>query len=139
MLRPQSALGLQAKFQRFSFGSAFAKLFDVLVGHLNRANKRFAFAHAVTIRAARYEELMLVGDFEVMLGYGGGMLGVKTFYSVESGSHQTRNHLITMVQAGMRENGHAAGLVDEFNSGGGRHFKLRNPSRPILFKIPLES
>ena len=34
--------------------------------------------------------LIFVGDFQIMLGHRGGMLGVKTFNAVEPGSDQSR-------------------------------------------------
>ena len=94
----------------------------MLIGQLDRADERFAFAHAMAIRAAGHEQIKLVRDLQVMLGDRGGMFRVKTFDSVQTRLDQLGNDLIASVQPRMRHDREATGLVNQFDGVGERTF-----------------
>ena len=112
--------------------------FDVFVGQLDGADERLALAEAVAIGTAGDEQVELVGDFQVTLGQRGGMLGVKTFDAVQPGVHERRNDFVRAVQSGMRHDGEAAGLVNQFDALQRGHLGLGHPGGPVLFEKPLE-
>ena len=122
---------------RISFGGL--EFFDVLVRQLDGADERFAFAHAVAIRAAGDEQIVLVGDVaDNAAAVGGGMLGVKTFDAVQPGRHQIGDDFVGAVQSRMRHDGETAGLVDQFDRFERGHLGLGHPGGAAFFKKPLE-
>jgi hypothetical protein len=66
------------------------------------------------------------------------MFRVKAFDAVEAGFGHRRDDFIGMIQAGMRQHGHPAGILDQINCFGSGHFELGNKRRPILLEETLE-
>ena len=68
---------------------------------LHPADERFAFAEAVAIGAAGDQQVMAVGDLQVILGHGRRVFGMETFQAVQARCGQRRNDFVAAIQAGM--------------------------------------
>src|SRR6266542_6860111 len=95
----------------FTPGSGL-ELLHVFVGQSNRADERFAFAQAVTVRAAGDGQVEFLRDSHVVLGGRRCVFGVKTFKAVEAGLYEVGDDPVGAVQAGMRHDGKPARLMD---------------------------
>ena len=58
---------------------------------------------------------MLLSQHEVMLGHGRGMSCVKAFNPIQSRVHQGADHLVPMIQTGMRDHRQTAGFMNELD------------------------
>ena len=88
----------------------------------------------MAIGAARHEQMKFVGNFQIALGGGGRMLGMKTFDAVQPGVHERGNDFIRAVQTGMRHHREAAGLVNQFDAFQRGHLGLGHPRRTVSFE-----
>ena len=88
----------------------------------------------MAVAAAGDEQIVFFRDFQIPLAHHGGMFGVKTFNAVQPGLHERGNDFVGAVQTGMRHDGEAAGLMDQFHAFQRGHLGLGHPRRAVFFE-----